>query len=86
MKRNLERRDFLKGGLATLGLGVIGNAPDALARNPEDDRVQRYVPLGRTGMRISDISFGSSRNTDPAIVRHACPPLHRQGSTAAACR
>ena len=71
MKRNLERRDFLKGGLATLGLGVLGSSSEALAQNPNDGRVQRYVPLGRTGMRISDISFGSSRNTDPAVVRHA---------------
>ena len=71
MKENLERRDFLKGGLATLGLGVLGGSSEALAQNPNDGRVQRYVPLGRTGMRISDISFGSSRNTDPAVVRHA---------------
>lgn len=71
MKTTLERRDFLKGGLATLGLGVLGRSSEALAQNPNDGRVQRYVPLGRTGMRISDISFGSSRNTDPAVVRHA---------------
>ena len=71
MKSTLERRDFLKGGLATLGLGVLGRSSEALAQNPNDGRVQRYVPLGRTGMRISDISFGSSRNTDPAVVRHA---------------
>ena len=71
MKEQWERRDFLKGGLATLGLGVIGGSSETMAQNPNDGRVQRYVPLGRTGMRISDISFGSSRNADPALVRHA---------------
>jgi len=36
--------------------------------------VRRYVPLGHTGIRMSDISFGSSRlNTgEEALVLHAC--------------
>jgi hypothetical protein len=29
------------------------------------------VTLGNTGLEISDISFGSSRTSDPAVVRHA---------------
>ncbi len=33
--------------------------------------VRRYVPLGNTGLNISDISFGSSRSADPELVRHA---------------
>lgn len=71
MKDGMERRDFIKGSLATLGLGVLGGRAESLAQNPEDIRIQRYVPLGRTGMQISDISFGSSRTEDPAVVRHA---------------
>jgi predicted aldo/keto reductase-like oxidoreductase len=36
--------------------------------------VRRYVPLGHTGIRISDISFGSSRlhAGEEALVLHAC--------------
>ena len=71
MKKAFERREFLKGGLATLGLGVLAGPSESLAQANVQDRVQRYVPLGRTGMRISDISFGSSQTTDPAVVRHA---------------
>ena len=57
----LDRRGFL--------LGSAG-AVDAWAAQ-SDPRVQRYVPLGRTGMKVSDISFGSSRSSDPALVRYA---------------
>src|ERR1700730_8958219 len=36
-------------------------------------KVQRYVTLGRTGMQVSDISFGGSRlgAGEGDIVRHA---------------
>ncbi|MEE3328989.1 MAG: aldo/keto reductase [Myxococcota bacterium] len=71
MEDEMERRSFIKGGLATLGLGVLSGPATSLAQNPTETRIQRYVPLGRTGMRISDISFGSSRTSDPAVVRHA---------------
>jgi hypothetical protein len=37
----------------------------------EAPRVRRYLSLGRTGIEISDISFGSSRLRDPKAVRHA---------------
>ena len=68
-KRGLERRDFLLGGVGTVGLLGVGGVP-ALAESSEP-HVQRYVPLGRTGMEIADISFGSSRMKDPDVVRHA---------------
>jgi len=68
----LDRRDFLRqGAAAALGAGVLGvGGLDGLAA-PSPPRVQRYAPLGRTGLMISDVSFGSSRNTDPAVVRFA---------------
>ena len=73
MKRELERRTFLKGSMATLGLGVLGTPSAGLgAREREREaRVQRYVPLGQTGMQISDISFGSSQTAEQEVVRHA---------------
>jgi predicted aldo/keto reductase-like oxidoreductase len=67
---NIDRREFLltgavgMAGLCTAGLGEAFGAA-------EEPRVRRYVPLGKTGMSISDISFGSSRMRDPAAVRHA---------------
>src|SRR5262245_28930208 len=70
----LSRRVFLRRGvLASFGVGLFpltggaGQLPQARAE------VRRYVPLGRTGIQISDISFGASRlNTgEEAIVLHA---------------
>jgi hypothetical protein len=65
----LRRRDFLQQGVA-LGVGslVLGSAEASLA---DKAAVRRYKRLGRTGLRISDICFGSSRSTDPDLVRHA---------------
>jgi uncharacterized protein len=70
-----DRREFLKtGALASLGVGLLSVASEVgAAINPTPPRVQRYVPLGSTGLKISDISFGSSRLHvgQEDLVRHA---------------
>ena len=57
-----SRRDFLRymqhGAAASAALPLVG-ARAADAAKPAE--VQRYVTLGRTGLDIADISFGSSR-------------------------
>ena len=64
----MDRRRFLGTG-AGLTAGLVGLGPGAgQAGTP---RVRRYVALGNTGLRVSDISFGSSRSADPQLVRHA---------------
>lgn len=66
----LNRRRFLQAGAGVpIGLGDV-TARAASARQPPP-RIRRYVPLGDTGLRISDISFGSSRSDEPELVRHA---------------
>ncbi|MFP8880256.1 MAG: aldo/keto reductase [Myxococcota bacterium] len=64
----LGRREFLRRGIAasvgTLGLAAPADADDG-------PRVRQFRNLGRTGMKISDISMGTSRTIDPAVVRHA---------------
>jgi predicted aldo/keto reductase-like oxidoreductase len=70
---SLGRRDFIKtGALAGLGVGLGLTAPVAASLSAAP-QVRRYVPLGRTGMRISDISFGADRlsSGDQLLVRHA---------------
>ncbi len=70
VKRGLDRRDFLvRGAAGAVGLLAAGSmkAPAGEA----EPGVQRYVPLGKTGMKIADISFGSSRMADPDVVRYA---------------
>ncbi|HEY6394655.1 MAG TPA: aldo/keto reductase, partial [Candidatus Binataceae bacterium] len=55
----LGRREFIvKGALAGIGLKFL---PLAQGAAPSAPVANRYGPLGRTGLKISDISFGSSR-------------------------
>jgi hypothetical protein len=66
----LDRREFLRrGALAGLGLGAL---PLAAGAEPEAPRVRRRVRLGRTGLEVPDIGFGSSSlRGDEDVVRHA---------------
>ncbi len=66
---DVDRRDFLKGG-ALGAIGLLG-ASDAALAVPAEPTVKRYKMLGRTAMKIADISFGSSRMKDPRVVRYA---------------
>ena len=65
----MDRRRFLGVG-AGLTAGLAGLAPGAGAA-ADAPRIRRYVTLGDTDLRVSDISFGSSRSSDPRLVRHA---------------
>ena len=66
----MDRRRFLGAG-AGLTAGLAGLGPAAVAAAADPPRIRRYVTLGRTGLEVSDISFGSSRSSDPRLVRHA---------------
>ena len=62
-----DRRDFLRWGLGWALAGVaIGNV--CASAEPQ---IRRYVRLGKTELKVSDISFGSASSSDPALVRHA---------------
>jgi predicted aldo/keto reductase-like oxidoreductase len=70
----LSRRRFLETGLwagTAVGLGgPLLSFPSLAGTDPPS--VRRYVRLGRTGLEISDISFGGSRlGDDESLVRHA---------------
>ncbi len=74
----LDRRKFLKAGTgAALGFaGVSATVHDGKAQTVETGstrvpRVRRYTRLGRTELQVSDISLGSSRNSDPDVIAHA---------------
>ena len=63
----IDRRTFLRGGAAA-GLAWLGGAADAA----ETPRVRRRVALGRTGLEVPDIGFGSSRLAgDEELVKYA---------------
>jgi len=68
----LNRRKFLGlGGAAGVGLTGLGAAARQGAAPAEEPRIRGHVTLGRTGLRVSDISFGSASSTDVDLVRHA---------------
>ena len=59
-----DRRGFLHGLGATAAWLGLGTAPSTAAGSAESDgggRIEHYGRLGRTGIMVSDISFGSSR-------------------------
>ena len=64
----VDRRDFLSisAGTALAATGLSRAAPLHAAPH-----IRRYTRLGRTELKVSDISFGSASMTDPALVRHA---------------
>ena len=63
----LDRRRLLGLGAAAAA-APLGLAGPAAAAPPQ---IQRYVTLGRTGLEVSEISFGSASSSDPELVRHA---------------
>jgi aryl-alcohol dehydrogenase-like predicted oxidoreductase len=75
--RTVSRRRFLSAaGAALAGFGarsgvLSGRSGDKGAGGPAQPRIQAFRPLGRTGFRVSDIAFGSSYLTDPAILEAA---------------
>ena len=73
MKKTINRRSFLKIGAVT---GIVSGLPASnttSAATRDLSGVQSYVTLGRTGLSISDISFGSSRlrERQENLVQHA---------------
>ena len=62
----MDRRRFL--GLGTAA--AIGLAAPHAAAVPVP-HIRRTVTLGATGLRVSDVSFGSSSSSDPELVRYA---------------
>jgi predicted aldo/keto reductase-like oxidoreductase len=69
----IDRRTFLQqGGRTALGLGTLGVAYAARAASAAAGAptIQRYVTLGKTGLVISDIGFGSSGCPSADVVRH----------------
>jgi predicted aldo/keto reductase-like oxidoreductase len=64
-----DRRTFLRGTAAT---GVALSWLPLAAGAADPPRVRRRVTLGRTGLEVPDIGFGSSRlRDDETLVRHA---------------
>ena len=68
----MSRRGFVGGSVAALtGLGLSRGTRlfgQETGTNANDLKVKQYRTLGRTGFKCSDIGFGSSGVTDPALI------------------
>ena len=62
----VDRREFLR-----LGAGAAFGLAAERAWTRSHPSIRRYVRLGRTELKMSDISFGSASMSDPVLVRHA---------------
>ena len=77
MASDMDRRSFLKiGAVGATGLaqGIpAASLAETKISGDKDPGVRQYVELGKTGLRISDISFGSSqiKAGEESLVRHA---------------
>lgn len=71
----IDRRKFLGLGTAAAATASLPGSKATASRPgnraPTEPRIQRTVILGRTGLEVSDISFGSSSLTDADLVRYA---------------
>ena len=65
---SLGRRAFISGSVISAGAG-LGAAGTVTAASAPEIRGRRR--LGRTGFEVSDICLGTSRTTDPDVIRYA---------------
>jgi uncharacterized protein len=67
----ISRRRFLGASAASAGLYGLEAAAARSEGKTSAPRIQRYVTLGRTGLEVSEIGFGSASSSDPDLVRRA---------------
>jgi len=74
---HVNRRRFLK----WLGMGAFGLSvnkflkPSSAEPDPSEEndavRIRKYNPLGKTGLKVSDVSFGAINYFNPNVLRYA---------------
>jgi hypothetical protein len=68
---SIDRRRFLKLGVATTGLAVNACPADAPRAESRTSGGMRYRPLGRTGLKVSEIAFGAHQVDNPSLMQAA---------------
>jgi predicted aldo/keto reductase-like oxidoreductase len=74
----LKRRNFITTlASGALGLGVAGRVKAGPAgslsgqKDPSPPKIKKYNPLGKTGLKVSDVSFGAISLFEPNVLRYA---------------
>ena len=75
MKPNWSRRDFLAAGLALPAAGLSASSessllPAAIQAKPESIKLD-YRMLGKTGLKVTTLAFGSMTTSDPSVIERA---------------
>jgi predicted aldo/keto reductase-like oxidoreductase len=78
-RKDISRRSFLGRGVAGIvgaGIGIAGAgnvlaSPQEEAKEAARPKILEYRPLGSFDWKVSDISFGNARMTDPAQLEYA---------------
>jgi uncharacterized protein len=69
MKPALSRRDFLAAGLAVSAAGLAKDA--AAAPAAPQDATLTYRTIGKTGLKVTSLSFGCMTTSDQSVVEKA---------------
>jgi aryl-alcohol dehydrogenase-like predicted oxidoreductase len=67
----IGRRRFLELGAAATGLAVSACPGDEPPADSRPSGGMRYRPLGRTGLRVSEIAFGAHQVDNPSLMQAA---------------
>lgn len=65
----MKRRDFLK--IAALTAATVSTTPLYAEKSPETSSVKSYRAIGKTGLKMSDISFGAGKLSAASMVLRA---------------
>jgi len=78
MNAGNHRRAFLKTmGIGSLGVGLTHLLPAQEKGGSDNDagqetpRIRTYTPLGKTGLKYSDVGFGAINMLNPNVLRYA---------------
>ena len=69
MSTKISRRDFIRAGVAVAGTTLYPKLSHVPLFEPKP-KIQDYRILGRTGLRVSDVSLGAGVPQDPALIKY----------------
>jgi uncharacterized protein len=71
MKSMASRRNFLAAGLALPAAGLATPSEPAAQQPPPQSVPLTYRTLGRTGLKVTSLSFGCMTTSDESVIRRA---------------
>ncbi len=67
---SMKRRDFIKSS-ALIGGAAVAGIPSISHGAPGKAKIQRYKEIGKTGLKMSDISFGCGKLSSASLIARA---------------